>query len=73
MGRRLVGTVLFLGVAMLMILIAGGLASEGRATCGWFLGSGMMLSGVALNLWTGEVPEPGCPRCQKPPSLHDLE
>jgi len=53
--------------------VAGRLASDQRAGWGWFLISGMMLSGVALNLWTGEVPEPGCPRCQKPPSLHDLE
>ena len=53
MGRRLVGTVLFLGVAIIMILISGRLASEERATWVWFLGSGLMLSGVALNLWTG--------------------
>jgi hypothetical protein len=73
MGRRLVGSLLFVGLATLLFDLAGRLACEQRAGWGWFLGCGLMLAGVALNLWTGDIPAPRCPRCQKPCPLDDLE
>jgi hypothetical protein len=73
MGRRLVGSLLFVGLAALLFDLAGRLAWEQRAGWGWFLGSGLMLVGVALNLWTGEVPTARCPRCQKLHPPDDLE
>jgi hypothetical protein len=73
MGRRLVGSLMFLGVAITLFEIAGRLASEQRAGWGWFAFLGLMLSGVALNLWNGEIPMTRCPRCQKPYSSNDLE
>ena len=72
MGRRLVGSVMFLGVALALFEIGGGLAMEKKANWGWFLISGLILSGVALNLWTEASPPSGCPRCRKPDSRHDL-
>jgi hypothetical protein len=73
MGRRLVGSLMFLGAAIFLFAIAGGLASEQRAGWGWFLIAGMFLSGVALNLWNGDVATPQCPPYQKPYMPNDLE
>ncbi len=73
MARRLVGSVLFLGVAIILFSIAGRLASVQRAGWGWFLFAGLMISGVALNLWTAEVPKPGCSLCRKPRQSQDFE
>jgi hypothetical protein len=73
MGHRLVGTLLFAGIAVFLFDLAGRLATEQRAGWGWFLGFGLMLASIALNLWTGEVPTPRCPRCQKPYPADDLE
>ena len=73
MGRRMVGSLLFLGAAIVPIEIGGRLASAGRAGWGWFLLAGMMLAGVALNLWTEEIPTPACSRCRKPIPPGDLE
>ena len=73
MGRRLVGRLMFLGAAVDLVGIAGRLASEQRAGWGWFLFTGMVLSGVAVNLWTGEIPTHRCPDCQKPRPDHCLE
>ncbi len=73
MARRLFGSLMFLGVAMFLFEIAGRLAWEQRAGWGWFAFLGLMLSGVALNLWNGEIPTNQCPRFQKPYSPHDLE
>jgi hypothetical protein len=70
MGRRLVGSLMFVGIAITLFQIAGRLASEQRAGWGWFVLAGLMMSGVALNIWNGEVPTP---RCEKPYSSHDLE
>jgi hypothetical protein len=64
---------LFLGLAALLFDLGGRLASEQRAGWGWFLGFGLMLAGVALNLWIGDIPTPRCPRCQKPRPPGDLE
>jgi hypothetical protein len=57
MGRRLVGSLLFLGAATFLFEIAGRLASEERSGWGWFVFAGLMLSGIAHNVWTGEFPE----------------
>jgi hypothetical protein len=73
MGRRLVGSVLFLGIAIYLFEIAGRLAADQRTGWGWFLFFGLMMSGVALNIWTGEIPTPRSPHSQKPYSSHDLE
>jgi hypothetical protein len=73
MGRRLVGSLLFLGTAIFLFEIAGRLASEQRGGWGWFVLAGLILAGIALNLWTGEIPTPQCPRCQKPYQSNDLE
>ena len=73
MGRRLVGSLMFLGASILLFEIAGRLASEQRAGWGWFVFAGLMLAGVALNLWTGEFVTPPCPRCQKPYHSNDFE
>jgi hypothetical protein len=73
MGKRLVGSLMFLGVASFLFEIAGRLAWDQRAGWGWFVFAGLMMTGVALNLWAGETPTPQCPRCQKPYSPHELE
>ena len=73
MGRRLVGSLMFVGAALFLFEIAGRLTSEGKSGWGWFLLAGLVLAGVALNIWTGEIPTPGCSRCRKPFSSHDLE
>jgi hypothetical protein len=73
MVRRLVGSLMFLGAGMFLFEIAGRLAWSQLAGWGWFVFAGLMLSGVALNLWIGEIPTTQCPRCQKPFSSHDLE
>jgi hypothetical protein len=73
MGMRLVGSVMFLGVAILLFEIAGRLASEQRAGWGWFLVAGLMLIGIVQSVWNGEGSPPRCPRCPKPYSSHDLE
>jgi hypothetical protein len=57
MGRRLTGCVLFLLPTMCLFEIAGRLASDQRGGWGWFLFTGLMLSGIAHNVWTGEFPE----------------
>jgi hypothetical protein len=72
-GRKLVGCVMFLGVAIILFEVAGRLASEQRAGWGWFLVAGMILSGVALNLWSEEVPPPGTCRYPKLSNSEDLE
>ena len=71
MGRRLVGSLMFSGIAVILFEIAGRLASEQRAGWGWFVFAGLMILGVALNIWN-EIPTT-CTRCQKPHSPHDLE
>jgi hypothetical protein len=73
MGRKILGCVMFLGVASLLFEVAGRLASEQRAGWGWFLFAGLMISGIALNLWTGEVSTPRCPCCKNSTITHDLE
>ncbi len=73
MGKRLVGSMMFLGIAIVLFEIAGRLASEQRTGWGWFVFAGLLMAGVALNLWTGEIPTPHCPRCQKPYQPNDLE
>jgi hypothetical protein len=73
MGRRLVGSLMFLGVAIFLFEIAGRLASEQRAGWGWFVFAGLMVTGIALNLWTGETPATRYPPCHKSCSPHDLE
>ena len=73
MVRRLVGSLMFLGVSVILFQIAGRLAWDQRAGWGWFVLAGLMLSGVALNLWNGEIPTNQCTRCQKPYSPNDLE
>lgn len=73
MARRLVGSLMFLGIAVLLFEIAGRLAFEQRTGWGWFVLAGLLMAGVALNLWTGETGAPRCPRCQKPLALDDLE
>ena len=73
MGRRLVGSFVFCGTAIFPCEIAGRLAAEGKAGWGWFLFAGMTLAGVALNIWTGEIPTPQCTHSQKPYSASDLE
>jgi hypothetical protein len=73
MGRRLVGSLMFLGVAIFLFEIAGRLALEQRAGWGWFVFAGLMMAGVAANIWSGETPTTRCHRCQKPYSTHDLE
>ena len=72
MGRRLMGCVMFLGAATFLFEVAGRLASDQRAGWGWFLLAGLILSGVAVNLWTGETADARCPSCQKPRPM-DLE
>ena len=57
MGRRLVGSLMFLMPAFSLFEMAGRLASDQRAGWGWFLFAGLILSGIALKLWTGEVPD----------------
>jgi hypothetical protein len=73
MGHRLAGSLLFMGLAALLFDLAGRLAWEQRAGWGWFLAFGLMISGVALNLWIGDMPTPRCPRGQKPLTPDDLE
>lgn len=73
MGRRLVGSLIFLGVAIFLFEIGGRLALEQRAGWGWFVFAGLVISGVALNVWNGEIPTTRCPSCQKPYSPHDME
>jgi hypothetical protein len=73
MERRLLGSLMFLGTAIVLFEIAGRLASEKAAGWGWFVFVGLMLSGVALNIWTGEIPTPPCTRCEKPHITGDLE
>jgi hypothetical protein len=73
MGRRLVGTVLFLIPCLCLFDTAGRLAQDQRSGWGWFLCFGLMMTGVALNIWTGEIPTPRSPHSQKPYSSHDLE
>ncbi len=55
MGRRLTGSLVFLGTAIYLFEIARRLASDQREGWGWFLFAGLMLSAVSVNLWTGEV------------------
>jgi hypothetical protein len=45
MGRRLVGTVLFLGVALSLFEVAGRLVMHQKAGWGWFLTSGLVVTG----------------------------
>jgi hypothetical protein len=73
MGQRMVGSLMFVGAAIIVFEIAGRLASEQRAGWGWFVLAGLILSGVALNFWNGDVPKTLCPRCQKPYMPDDLE
>jgi hypothetical protein len=73
MARRLIGSLMFLGIATFLFEIAGRLALEQRAGWGWFVFAGLMVTGVALNLWTGESRTTRCPRCQKPHPANDLE
>ena len=54
LGRRLVGSLLFLGTAILLFEIARRLASEQRTGWGWFVFVGLLLCSIALNFWTGE-------------------
>jgi hypothetical protein len=70
MGRRFLGTVLFLMPCLCLFNNAGRLAQERCSGWGWFLFLGFGSLGVALNIWTGEIPTP---RSQKPYSSHDLE
>ena len=69
MGRRLVGTILFLGASVSAIEVAGGLARSGRSGWGWFLLAGMVLAGVALNLWEGDD-EASCADDRRKPEDH---
>jgi hypothetical protein len=71
--RKLVGCLMFLGSAMILFEVAGRLASEQRTGWGWFLLAGMILCGVALNLWCGEVSPLGCERCRKTYYPQDME
>jgi hypothetical protein len=73
MGRRLVGSLMFLGSSLFVFELASRLASQQRPGWGWFVFAALMLTGVALNIWTGDIPTPECSRCQKPYSVHDLE
>jgi hypothetical protein len=73
MRRRLMGSIMFLAIALFLFAIAGGLASEQRAGWGWFLIAGMFITGVALNVWSEDVPTPQCPANQKPYMPNYLE
>jgi hypothetical protein len=64
---------MFLGMAMILFEVAGKLASEQRTGWGWFIIAGMILSGVALNLWTEASPPSGCPQSRKSYSRHDFD
>ncbi|MDB5352693.1 MAG: hypothetical protein JWN86_3940 [Planctomycetota bacterium] len=73
MGRQLVGCLMFLGSATSLFEIAGRLATEQRAGWGGFLFAGLILAGVAVNLWTGEMSDaPGRPG-EKPYPANELE
>ena len=65
MGRRRVGCVTFLGAAAFLFEIAGRLAPERSAGWGWLLLAGLILTGIAVNLWAGEKAEASCSRCGK--------
>lgn len=58
MGRRLTGSLMFLGAATFLFEVAGRLASDQRGGWGWFLLTGLMMAGIALNIWDGESPDP---------------
>jgi hypothetical protein len=73
MFRPMFGTILFLFPALCLFEIAGRLASEEKSGWGWFLFAGMVVCGVSLNLWTGDVPSLRCTRCEKYPPANDLE
>ena len=73
MGRRLLGAVLFLAPAMLILQIAGRLASEGREGWGWFLMAGCAACSISLNLWTGELATPPARVRTKPDPTDDLD
>jgi hypothetical protein len=72
MGRQLVGSLMYLGLAIFLFEIAGRLALEQRTGWGWFVFAGLMLSGIALNLWTGEISGDPGKGGQKPNTTHDL-
>ena len=62
MFRRLVGTILFLIPSLVLFDRAWRLASEERSGWGWFLAAGMVLSGIAVNVWDwGDSRLPGVP------------
>lgn len=72
MGNRILGTILFPCPALGLFRIAGCLASERCEGWGWFLFAGLILSAIALNLWTGQMPDVPCPSCGKPRPSDDL-
>ena len=73
MLRRLLGSILFLFPALCLFEIAGRLASEEKGGWGWFLFAGLIVCGVAVNLWAGEKPAHQCTCCGKPQRLDELE
>jgi hypothetical protein len=73
MGRRLVGSLMFLGTALFLFEIAGRMALTHRAGWGWFVFAGLVQAGVALNLWSEDMQTPRCRRCEKPPMSDDLQ
>lgn len=57
MARRFLGCLMFLALALTLFDYSWKLASEGKSGWGWFLFTGLVMTGVALNIWTGEQPE----------------
>jgi hypothetical protein len=72
MGHRFLGAMLFLLPALWLFEMAARLASDQRGGWGWFLAAGLILAGIAVNLWTGEN-EARRPACRKSTRGTDLE
>jgi drug/metabolite transporter (DMT)-like permease len=72
MAGRFLGCLMFLGAATVPSEIAGRLASAGRSGWGWFLLAGLVLAGIAVNLWTGGESREPCPGCRKACPMDEL-